>query len=327
VIIRVRQVAVQVAVVVWVTAAVSGCRGWGGPAGQELAFRLIADDPADVFDPRKVGRTPTVFEWTLRTRGDLAPWRSVNFDLRGALGREGLRVRFPAPDPVLRPQIVRALDADAGAIDAIEVDVAGPRRDFRTRGRVQLYWAGSSQPFSEEASLHIDAVQDMGAYVTTYTFPVASHPLWKGPIARLRLDPTSAPDDELNLLSIRGVSYEVAPELMEPALTQPWKFALGGDLRAVRLGPPGRSFTWPLDVPSKATLRFGYGASEGLAVPIRFRVSVGDGGGSGRPLFEDVLTPPERGEAAWKPRSTWRRSRANTSPWSSRPGPRVRSIA
>jgi arylsulfatase A-like enzyme len=298
VILAVRQTAGQLALVVCVTAAVSGCRG--GPAGQELAFRLIADDAVDVFDPRKLGRTATVFEWTFRTRGDLAAWRSVNFDLRGALGREGLHVRFRVPDPVLRPQIVRALDADAGAIDAVEIDVSGPRRDFRTRGRLQLYWAGSSQDFKEEASLHIDAVQDMGAYATTYTFPVAGHPLWKGPIARLRLDPTSAADDDLNLLSMRGLKYETVPELMEPALTRPWKFALGGDLRPVRLGPPGYSFTWPLDVPSRATLRFAYGASEGSTAPIRFRVSVKEGEGPGRPLFEDVLHPREPGEAAWK---------------------------
>lgn len=278
----------------------SGCRGSAGQIGPELALRLIADDPAEVFDPRKVGRMTTVFEWTFRNRRDLAPWRSVNFDLRGALGREGLRVHFPAADPVLRPEIVRALDADAATIDAIEIKVAGPRRDFRTRGRVQLYWAGPSQPLSEESSLHIDAVQDMGAYATTYRFPVAGHPLWKGRIALLRLDPTSAPDDTLTVLSIRGVRYEAAPELMAAALTPPWKFALGGDLRAVRLALPGRSFTWPLQVPSRATLRFAYGASEGSGVPIRFSLSLSEGGGSGRSLFDDVVYPRERGEPAWK---------------------------
>jgi arylsulfatase A-like enzyme len=290
----------RVAAVACVGAAVSGCRGSAGPTGQELAFRLIADDTADVFDARKLGRTATVFEWTFRNRDDLAPWRSVNLDLRAALGREGLRVRFPGPDPTLRPNIVRALDADASAIDAIEIDAAGPRRDFRDRGLVQLFWAGPSQPFSAEASLYVGAVQDMGAYATTYTLPLAGHPLWKGRIALLRLDPTSAPDDTLNLLSIRGVKYEPSLELMAAALARSWKLALGSDLRAARLGPPGHSFAWPLQVPSRATLRFAYGVSEGTGVPIRFRVSLGEDGGPGRPLFEDVLHPRERGTPAWK---------------------------
>jgi arylsulfatase A-like enzyme len=279
-------------------ALVAACRGCGGGSrGEALALRLIAGDPAEAYDPRQAGRAVAAFHWPLQQPRDLAGWRAAHLDLRHALHGGALRVRFARPDPAARPHLVRALDVDAAALDAVAVEASGPRRDFRNRGRLQLYWAGPGEDFAEERSLAVDAVQDMGAYSTTYTFPLAGHPRWAGRIAALRLDPTSAPDDTVHLHAVRGIDHEPAPERLAAALARDWKVELGDDLRPARVAAPGHPLQWTVDVPRAAKLRFAYGVSRGAAGPVRFALSLA---GEGAPLFEDTVAPsaPHWREAA-----------------------------
>jgi arylsulfatase A-like enzyme len=266
----------------------------------QLPLRLIGEDPGESYNARAISRAKTVFYWPFLDEKSVVPWRSVNLDLRTALAGGVLRVRFPRPDFASRPYIFRPLDLAADAIDAVEVETAGPRRDFRSRGSLQLYWSGPDQPFAEERSLSILPVQQVGAYHTTYSLPVARHPLWRGRVAQIRIDPTAATDDTVDLRSIRGVKYETAPELVAEAAARPWKVDLGGDLRPARLAWPGRPVDWRIQVPYRSILRFGYGMSDAVPGSVRFSVTLREGNDSRQVLFEDVVQPRPGDGAEWR---------------------------
>jgi arylsulfatase len=267
------------------------CAGQPRPARESLHARLITQEPSDALDLTRLAERTVAFEWRFRRGADLDPWRGQNVDLAAARAAGGLKVAFARADPTVRPSLVRNVDLDAATIDAIEVEVAGPRRDFRSRGQVQLYWAGPGQAFVEARAVRVDASDAVGEYETTYALPVGAHALWAGRIAQLRLDPTSAPDDTVLVQAVRGVRHVPAPNALSAALEVPWKVTLGEDTRSALLAPPAHVNSWPLKVPPEGRLTFGYGSAGSIRVPVRFRVYATEDGRPARELFAVTASP------------------------------------
>lgn len=64
----------------------------------------------------------------------------------------------------------------------LRVDVPAP-----IENKVQLYWSEKGLSFNEEKSITLPSRADGGYY--TYTFNLREHPLWKGRVKSLRIDP------------------------------------------------------------------------------------------------------------------------------------------
>jgi arylsulfatase A-like enzyme len=287
-----RRITLRSAVALAVAVASTGlllCTRPGGEGRQELVLRLIPKDAGDVFDAGTLADRIPVFTWRFRSPKDVSQWRVFNLGPHVAVTTTGLRVRFQGPDPQLRPNLVRTVGLEADQVDAIEVVVAGSRRDFRNRGSIQLYWSAPGQDFEEGRSLRLTAVQDMGDYVTTYTFPVVTHPLWAGRIDHLRLDPTSQPDDSVELRSVQGVKYRMNTELLQTVGAR--KVSLAGDLRSALLASPGRSLEWQFVVPANASFLFSYGVPENVGIPVRFSVSLERAGQPRLSIFHRMVGP------------------------------------
>ena len=274
-------------------------RGPAATSRQHLVLRLIPEEAEGVFDARQVAERVSVFSWSFLDAKDLTAWRVSGLDPGPAFTGDGLRVGLRSRDARV-PSLVRTLDLDAGLIDAVEVAVAGPRRDFRHRGTLQIFWSGPGQEFDGRRSARLQAVNDIGDYVTTYSFFLRPHPLWTGKIARLRLDPVSEPGESVELRSVRGVEYRIDAALLEAARGRPWKVSLAGDLRGSLLAPPGRPLERQFVVPPSSSFRFAYGVPPGVDVPVRFKVQVRAPGHLPVEGFNGVVRPGRPGEAdAW----------------------------
>ena len=66
----------------------------------------------------------------------------------------------------------------------------------------EVFWATEEHHISEATKMSFRIIPD-GAF-HEYTIPVAQHPLWRGVITQLRLDPTNVAGAEIEIQKITG---------------------------------------------------------------------------------------------------------------------------
>ena len=258
-----------------------------------LALRLITEAPTQWLDYGSLGDPVAVATWRLDDAEERRAWTCSPCDPQNFA--TGLRAR----SSVHAPSLVREVDLAAEQVDAIEVAASGPRRGWRTRGQLQLFWADSHLAFTEQRSQRIEALQEPGAYAVTYTFTLADHPGWTGRIRRLRLDPTTAAAETVEVLRVRALGHRPSAERLAAVVQQAWKVDLGCESRPARALPPGHPLSVGLIVPPRGRLVFGYGAPAGVRTPVDFIVTAETVGGTTR-LWEGRTKPDPEEPPAWR---------------------------
>jgi dienelactone hydrolase len=162
------------------------------------------------FGPRDVGlplpEFPTVHPGPPRTDWDFAQLREPAgwFAMMGLEDTEvragALRARTVSNDPA----VGCSTNLRAKGIAALEITLAikGPK----DQDMLQLFWATPHAPYREEASVRIPVVADGSP--RTYRLELSAHPLWRGVITGLRLDPCSSSEAEVAIFRIRFLPAE-----------------------------------------------------------------------------------------------------------------------
>lgn len=215
--------------------------------------RWIAKDPKNTFSAERIVRPREVFRWPFRNEADLDAWRLHDVEQETRLTEEGLVVHSSTRDP----QLSRDVDIDASAVDIIQVGIAGV-----DKGKVELFWAGRSEPFQIIKSIRLRPGDgtDRSPGFKVFEFRVGEHPRWDGRVNRLRLDPTSRADERVVIRWLAGATAGISEAAVREVAGKPWKVALGNDLRNALLAKSGDSFERQIMVPSDGRLRLAYGA-------------------------------------------------------------------
>ncbi len=280
----------------WLLLSVLACGG--EPAeetgGVRIAYRFIAEQPAETFDRSRLYQRADVFTWRFDSAADRAPW-TVQPPAAATPVTGGVSVRGGRPAPAL----IREVNFDAGTIDAIEVDVTGLRQ-----GPLALFWKREGEKFVAERGQRVRGAASSVEETLTYTLALAGHGGWRGRIRCLRLDPTTADGEVVTVEAVRGVRFQAAPGVPQEAARKAWGVELDHELRSALLAPPGTPIERLVDVPDGARLRFGYGVRGAVGVPVVFRVTALPDGAVAtqepEALFEARLDPAADDLAAWR---------------------------
>lgn len=214
--------------------------------------RWIPEDPQDTFSAERFDSRQEVFRWSFLDEAALDAWHFHDVGNESGLTNEGLVVRSSTGDP----QLYRRLAVAAENVDVVRVAVAG-----LDQGEIQLFWAGSAEPFQAAKSIRLapDEVADRSSEFKIFEFRVGEHPEWAGQIGRLRLDPTSIPGERVVVRWLAGESEGLSQDEVRELTARPWKVALGNDHRNAVLSVPGRPHERTIKVPADGRLRFEYG--------------------------------------------------------------------
>ncbi len=283
-----------------VAALFAGC----GERPEPMARRLIDDlelDPSAVESARR-----PVFSWDFETAADLEPWTLSNLDGDAEPTDRGLAFFSTTADP----HLWRPAGFDAASVDTIRIRIAaaagfrageGPGGEATPSpgppGKVQLFWAGPMQQFSESRQVAVEQPTrslDDGSLV--YELPVALDPSWSGRIERLRVDPTNRYRMAIVLTRVEGLP----PEAEGVAVR---RVEIDSEQRPAVRAEPGVPLRVEVEVPAGAVLRFGYGLSgeppaEGPPVELRVTATASDPPAAALTLFETAW--PEGRDAAWR---------------------------
>lgn len=169
--------------------------------------------PEDVGLPlpefNNVEEPPVRTEWDFATPGDTEGW-SVMMGLTPPVVKDGcLTTKSTSNDPALQT----TTKLRASEFSELEIRVA--IRSSKARDILQLFWCPLNAPFREEASAKVEVIADGEFH--TYRLNLAAHPLWRGLVAGLRLDPCTTPNAEIRLDSLKFIrsSSNVRPEARE----------------------------------------------------------------------------------------------------------------
>ncbi len=252
-------------------------------ADKAIVKRFIEDDPQALLAREELFEVETVFDWQLDSEKDLEPWRARQLKISWQPGGR-LHLRPSGEDP----HLVRSVQLSSAEVHTVEVTLSG------LTGEVELFWAADGQPFSPERRLARRLAPRERGKRTTVTFDLARKKSWNGAIGRLRLDPTTAARDTIQLESIRGLRRTVSKQ---PAagLRRSWKFQFGSDVRNALLAVPGQTIVREIEIVPHQALEFSYGVESSLGVPVTFRVVAQRDQALPEALFEETLDPDQLG--------------------------------
>ncbi|HSK78692.1 MAG TPA: sulfatase [Thermoanaerobaculia bacterium] len=287
---RSRFLAFGLAALLPLTLSCRGDRIADGPPRRQSVARWIEEEPAGSAPAIRVHDEIPRFRWSFLTPEDLSPWAPHNADQLYGLTPEGLALRSSTADPYL----VRTVD-----FDAREVDILRIRQSALGGGAfAEVFWAAEGEAFVPERGMRV-SVEDPGASpaARSYSIPVGNHPLWKGKIRYLRIDPVSSAG-RVVVRSVEGLRRRLDPRRLAEAEARPWRVELDGDARAALLARPGRLWEREIEVPDGAELRFAYSLTATAGPPVTFRVTARNGGSEPRVLFEEAVRPEK--EPRWR---------------------------
>ena len=222
----------------------------------------------------------------------IAAWTPERIDGIYEATRDGLRIRSSSPDPALW----RDVSLDASRVRTIQVASSG----LTSGSYMQLYWAAPGEPFAEDRMLSVSRDEGTGSLLPTFSFPVSVHPNWEGRIGRLRVDPTSTADRQIELVSVTALDYVVQEELVAAMVQQSFRVDVSGDVRRSVLVPPGFPFVRQVEIPPHAQLRFAFGLEPGVRVGVRFRVEIENGGVATTLLDQRIGPSRSRDPVPWQ---------------------------
>lgn len=256
-----------------------------GGSSEPRVGRLVDTIPAERF---RFGESLSeVFRWEFHADEDLAPW-TIRADLEASRLEEGLRLRGSD-----RSSLVRSVDLSARDVDRIRVRMTGLRA-----GRTRVYWATDSGPFSSERQVTLrpsDVVDDV------FEFRVGEHPDWVDRIRRIRIDASTFPGEEVQVLSIVGARTDTsAPDAaLDP--DRDWRIEVDGQLRSGFVVTSGETRTRRLAVPPGSRLHLATALLvEPAAGTATFAISH-DADGRREALFSRTTNPSEPDRQRWVP--------------------------
>lgn len=267
-------------------ASIQSCRsserGERPDTGLSLVERWIESEPAVHLDDVRFFEEVEAFRWNFVSEDDVAPWRHLNTDLAFERTGDGLYIRSSSPDPY----IWRKTDFVAEDVHVIRI-----RHSGLNSAALQLFWAREGEEFSEAQSLTVVAEDPGGPLIPSYSFEVSRHPLWRGRIRRLRIDPTSHAGRRVELFSVSAWRREIVPQRVATATALPVKADFDGDCRNSLLALPASPVTRKVRVPPGATLRVAYGIGRHVATAVHFRVLVSAADAPSREIHAALLRP------------------------------------
>lgn len=267
----IRKTAILLVPLVTLAGFLLACSSPETPADRQIDRRLI-EETSEVFGRQQVARWQEVFSWTFQDADDLAPWRQQGFDLISR-PMEG-HWRLGASEP--GAYIERQTDLDSSTFGRLEVILGGTgRRPLR------LQWAGPGEPFTPQRSLEVRGEGEAGRYV----FDLMSHPLWRGKIAQLRLQPLIPSKLRGRLFSIRGQRSVATPARRQRASQRPLKVTLGGTTRTARLVLPGKPLVETMAIADGSRLEAAFGIDSAVPHAMSFRILGRDAQGEDHTLF------------------------------------------
>lgn len=255
--------------------------------GQQEVVKVPRADLVDLLpagDPLPFDRT-TLFERepieTLRfaDAGSLDAWTPTGFDQTFEIEKQYLKLKKSTG----KAGIARAVDWDAAAIDAVELEIGG-----LDDGKVRLYWAAEDEKFDRTRSLQTSLHPQQHPPIAL--LDVSSHPRWRGKIARIRLDFTAPSRAELQLLRLAAVSYRPLVDRVSAAVEAVWRIELDHEVRRGMLALPGVPLVRTVEVPAAGMLSFGHGVDTGVRGAVDFAVTVERADGSSETLFSHRLS-------------------------------------
>ncbi|HKV07122.1 MAG TPA: sulfatase [Thermoanaerobaculia bacterium] len=282
----------------------AGDRPAEGPPRRESVLRWIEAEPAGPAEAIRVHGEIPRFRWSFLTREDLSPWTPHNADQLYGVAPDGLHLGSSTGDPYL----VRTVDFDARDVDVLRIRSSALGGAF-----AEVFWAAEGEAFVPERGMRVAAADpESPSSAPTYSIPVGNHPLWKGRIRYLRIDPISSPADVV-IRSVEGIGRRLDPRRLAEAEARPWRVELDGDARAALLARPGRRWEREIEVPEGAELRFAYASMAATGPPVTFRVTAL--GEKRHVLFRQTVQPEDG------PR--WQEARVSLAPLA---GSRVRLV-
>ena len=255
----------------------------------EIQQRLIPSDPR-LLDRESLFEEKNAFEWSLREPSEAAAWTGRNIDTTRA-DKQGLEIQTQGDDP----QLIREVSLPAKSVHAIEIELTGLKK-----GTATLFWASEGEPFSAERRIELSSDQASGR-PPKFRFDVSEHPGWRGTIARLRLDPTSAPGEAVHILKINGIQRRPRPEALASTLTESFKLDLRPEARNSWLAVPGTAIERTVELNTHPHLRFGYALEPNVLETIEFQVDAfnPESGEKIATLFERKLDPANNEAGRW----------------------------
>ncbi len=235
------------------------------------------------------------FQWQIED--ERALWTLANLQ-DGEPTDDGLSLEATDEDAYLWRQV----SINAASVDRLRLVLA----DAEPRV-VQVFWAGVGELFSENRQVGRRAPsRSLADGSAVYELQLAGRPGWSGQIGRLRIDPTDRAGDRLRILRVEGLRFR------PPDAVEPWRVALGPEVRSAFAVTPGVPLELEARAPSTASLRFGYGLLEDSVAagwrtePVELRVSVasadqpGQAPSRSRVLFTAVFPAAGReAEPSW----------------------------
>lgn len=286
-----KKILISVAAVIVCT----GC-GWRQDASPVGSFRTVERAFNDMT-AGKLGNTAftdnvEVFHLSFETQPGLGDWHTSGLKKSGGKNApEGL-MRTTSTDS----QFVLDVDFASRSVDSIEV--VFQRRP--SKSAVELFWADEKSNFKPGRKISLfKGEKDPNSNAVTYTFPVGSHPRWRGSVAKIRIDPTDQDECQIDLVSVSGFKKVANPDRIQELASTEHRIDQCGDIRSGRIVPPGLALSVPVEIPENAKIRFSYGLQNGVAGPVGLQVRLNRGKKS-RQIFETVIEGDEPFDCRWR---------------------------
>lgn len=186
--------------------------GFGHLEAVRRVFAPQSQKPLE-FGPEDIGLPLLEFEvlerpqlrtrWEFETPGDLEGWAPMMGLTDVAVESGKLVARTTSSDPAFR------CATKIKAKDFTDLEVALAVTSSKPQETLQLFWSTLSSPYREQASVKTAVTAD--GTLRVYKLDLKGHPLWRGTITGLRLDPCTSADTKVEIDFLRFIPAEGAP--------------------------------------------------------------------------------------------------------------------
>lgn len=240
----------------------AGCAGPEVPPPKKAVLRLLSHKPTRMLTASTISIPEMVGQLDLDRGAINTRWQLRHMQVCQPR-RESAEVAPPELETTGNdPQLITTVDFAADEVHVVEITGShlGPA--------VQLYWAGPGEPFSAQRCLSI------ASFDRTTSFETARHPLWRGRIDRLRIDPTSEKGRVLRVDEVRLFRHRIDTEKLEDAASHAWKVTLGAETRPATIVRPEIPLQWNIDARPGDHFVFSSGRLGGATRPTQFAITM-----------------------------------------------------
>jgi len=249
-------------------------------ADRELVWRWIETDRPEVFDLS--AHQVKTESFRLRLAAPAPP---------SEIRRNGTEMAQNGVSAIEEPVSLNASD-----VREIVVQVEHPGASYL---KLRLCWAPPNQGFTDQRTLQVADRIPRNRSSSEHRFSVASHPEWRGDVARLGVRAAAAAATRIR--EIAGYSSRVDSKGLPEILDRPWKIDVGSDVRNGFVTVPGTALRSRCTVPPRGgELRLSFAHLERSRMPVRYSVAVTHHGRREQ-VFSRTLHPDETPTTAWTP--------------------------